>query len=137
MTTISMTTFTFKVMHRTDEPFTEGLMEAMARSMDGHAVGWETGEETVEVPNDRVEAELVELGNDGTFFDDDLDMMCAHCGDAVTYEFPVWVGSDGEITCPESNRAHGPAVPDTANEDDAVRDTLGDDTNEEARDAGA
>lgn len=80
--TISKTTITFVVLHRTDEPIIgfEGdgplaspLGEALARSWDGHAVGMETSEETVEVPDDHVENELVALHNDGTFFDDDLD----------------------------------------------------------------
>lgn len=81
---ISKTTFTFTVLHRTDEPFIwdgqEGvgpydnnLGEALARSWDGHAVGWVADETTV-VPSDQVAAELVALGNDGTFFDDDLGL---------------------------------------------------------------
>jgi hypothetical protein len=69
---ISKTTITFTVLHRTDEPIVEGLEEAMARSMDGHAVGWETGQVTMPVPADLVPYELGELGNDGTFFDVDL-----------------------------------------------------------------
>lgn len=39
--------------------------------------------------------------------------MCANCHDAVTREGDELVGSDGEVTCPESDRPHGPAVPDT------------------------
>jgi hypothetical protein len=38
---------------------------------EGSAVGWETGRTTVPVPADRVCDELVALGNDGIFFDDD------------------------------------------------------------------
>lgn len=41
------------------------------------------------------------------------DLMCAHCRDAVTREGDELVGSDGEVCCPESDRPHGPAVPDT------------------------
>jgi len=74
MSTISKTTFTFTVLHRSDEPFLsdDPLHEAMERSMHGNAVGWETGSETVEVPDTEVPEELVELGNDGNFFDIDL-----------------------------------------------------------------
>lgn len=68
---ISKTTFTFTVLHRTDEPI-EDLEEAIARSFDGHAVGLETGSTTETVPNERVRAELVLLHNDGEFFDIDL-----------------------------------------------------------------
>ena len=38
--------------------------------------------------------------------------MCQVCGDAVTREDGVLVGSDGEVTCPSGAR-HGPAVPET------------------------
>lgn len=80
---ISKTTFTFTVLHRTDEPFTwdhgngdgalnTNLGEALTRSWDGHAVGAVTDETTVPVPSSQVEDELVALGNDGEFFDDDL-----------------------------------------------------------------
>lgn len=81
---ISKTTFTFVVLHRTDEPFSDGydsgydgpftgtLAEAMQRSWDGHAVGSETGSITEGVPDDKVAEELVTLGNDGYFFDGDL-----------------------------------------------------------------
>jgi hypothetical protein len=83
MTTISKTTFTFTVLHRTDEPFTwdesdgdgpldNNLGEALSRSWDGHAVGWVTSEETVGVPDIEVPEALVELSNDGSFFDEDL-----------------------------------------------------------------
>jgi len=84
MTTIVKTTFTFAVLHRADEPFTwdeasgdgpldNNLGEALARSWDGHAVGMITSEETVDVPDEQVETELVALYNDGEFFDDDLN----------------------------------------------------------------
>lgn len=83
-TIISKTTFTFEVLHRTDEPFTwdessgdgpldNNLGEALARSWDGHAVGRITSEVTTPVQNERVEDELVALGNDGEFFLDDTD----------------------------------------------------------------
>jgi hypothetical protein len=42
------------------------------------------------------------------------DLMCENCRDAVTREGEELVGSDGEVTCPDSTRPHGPAVPDTA-----------------------
>jgi hypothetical protein len=74
MSTISRTTFTFTVLHRTDEPFLsdDPLQEALARSYDGNAVGATTGDVTIDLPDTTVPEELVELGNDGSFFDDDL-----------------------------------------------------------------
>lgn len=71
-TTISKTVITFTVLHRTDEPI-EDLTEAIDRSMDGHAVGWETDSVTSEVADADVVDELVKLGNDGEFFDHDLE----------------------------------------------------------------
>lgn len=85
-TTISKTEFVYTVLHRTDEPFSDGydagygedspfcgsLAEAMQRSYDGNAVGAETSEVTTPVQNHQVERELVALGNDGEFFDSDL-----------------------------------------------------------------
>ena len=84
MSTISRTTFTFEVLHRTDEPFTwdqssgngpldNNLGEALARSWDGNAVGSITSETTETVGDSDVYYRLIQLGNDGTFFDDDLD----------------------------------------------------------------
>lgn len=81
MSTISRTTFTFTVLHRTDEPFDNfhgdgpldgSLGEALSRSWDGNAVGAVTEEVTEEVADFDVKDELVALDNDGTFFDDDL-----------------------------------------------------------------
>ncbi len=83
-TVISKTTITFTVLHRTDEPIVgfpgdgplcSPLGEALARSWDGHAVGAETSMTTVEVADDKVEDELIALGNDGEFFDDDLEEL--------------------------------------------------------------
>lgn len=86
MSTISKTTFTFVVLHRTDEPFDDDfqyneydgphdgpLGEAMARSYDGNAVGALVVQDTVEVEEKDVESQLLQLGNDGEFFDDDLN----------------------------------------------------------------
>ena len=70
-TIISKTTYTFTVLHRTDEPL-ESMGEALHRASEGNAVGAVTGEHTVEVPSDSVADELLELGNDGEFFDGDL-----------------------------------------------------------------
>jgi hypothetical protein len=82
MSTISRTTYTFTVLHRTDEPiigsddfdgpFGGDLGAAMQESWDGNAVGAVTSEETVEVPDTEVPEALVDLGNDGEFFDSDL-----------------------------------------------------------------
>jgi hypothetical protein len=72
MTTISKTTITFTVLHRTDaEPF-DTIDDALYESREGNAVGMETSFETVEVPDEQVEGELLALYNDGTFFDSDL-----------------------------------------------------------------
>jgi Domain of unknown function (DUF4406) len=75
-TIISKSTYLFTVLHRTDEPFVgdDPLHQALARSWDGHAVGQITSERTEIVPDNEVEIELLILGNDGTFFDDDLGM---------------------------------------------------------------
>lgn len=67
---IVKTTITFTVLHRADNPM-ESLGHAMSESWDGDAVGWETESVTVPVSPDDVVDELVALGNDGTFFDDD------------------------------------------------------------------
>jgi hypothetical protein len=104
MTTISKTTITFTVLHRTDEPFDSDypLEEAMARSMDGHAVGGETGTITEEVPDDQVADELGELGNDGSFFDSDLGIEDE---DEVAYQLiPV-----GETALGDAAYVVGPA----------------------------
>jgi hypothetical protein len=83
MTPISKTVFTFTVLHRTDEPFVGGnsdhpfdnhLGEALRRSWDGHAVGDITSEVTTDIMlPETVRDELEKLGNDGEFFDDDLE----------------------------------------------------------------
>ena len=48
--------------------------------------------------------------------DGSVGWKCGHCGDAITFEVAaspqVWVGSDGEITCPLGDRPHGPPVLD-------------------------
>ena len=71
MTTISKTTFTFTVLHRTDDP-PEDLEAALRESWDGNAVGLETAVEVVGVADEDVSDQLVLLGNDGDFFNDDL-----------------------------------------------------------------
>lgn len=69
---ITRTTFHFTVLHRTDEPLYD-IEEAMARSMDGNAVGQVSGTTVTTLDNDEVPDELIALDNDGTFFDDDLE----------------------------------------------------------------
>jgi hypothetical protein len=71
MSTISKTTYTFAVLHRSDEP-PPTMGDAMREATDGHAVGNVVSEHTVPVPDASVEAELVVMGNDGSFFEDDL-----------------------------------------------------------------
>ena len=113
MSTISETTFTFTVLHRTDEPFTwhessgdgpldNNLGEALARSWDGHAVGLITEEFTREVPDDTVEAELIELHNDGTFFDDDIASDGPDYSEVPEPQFPQT--PEEARTCKHGNR---------------------------------
>jgi hypothetical protein len=87
MTQISKTTVTFTVLHRTDDPVLSGqetigeydhaydglLGYIMRESWDGGMVGVESDPKTVPVPDDQVPGELLAMGNDGTFFDDDLE----------------------------------------------------------------
>jgi len=71
-TTISKTTYTFTVLHRTDDaPLT--MEDAINDAESGHAVGRVIGQSVVELPDNEVPRALRKLGNDGTFFDDDLD----------------------------------------------------------------
>ena len=73
-TGIVKTTITITVMHRGDHPLTDHDIEEVLYEMrEGDAVGWETDRVTEPVPAERVCHELVALGNDGTFFDDDDD----------------------------------------------------------------
>lgn len=73
-TIISRTTFTFTVLHLTyDPPLT--LDDALRDAEDGHAVGNVVSQVTEEVADDDVPDELMVLGNDGEFFDDDLERI--------------------------------------------------------------
>lgn len=86
-TGITQTTFVFTVLHRTDEPFDpygmgggfyhaydSELGQAMQRSFDGHAVGRETVVSQTEFMEPKsVRDHLIAMGNDGTFFDEDMD----------------------------------------------------------------
>lgn len=71
MATISKTTFTFTVLHRSDDPPAD-LGDAISEADHGSAVGLETSRETVPVADSAVADELLALGNDGEFFDDDI-----------------------------------------------------------------
>lgn len=69
---IVKTTITTTVLHREDNPMTDHDIEEVLYEMrEGEAVGWETGRVTETVAAEHVLDELVALGNDGTFFDDD------------------------------------------------------------------
>lgn len=68
---IVKTTITITVLHRADNILESDLEDVLYEINEGAAVGWETNRTTIPVPVDRVSDELVELGNDGTFFDDD------------------------------------------------------------------
>jgi hypothetical protein len=70
-TIISKTRYTFDVLHRTDEP-PRTLEDALREADTGHMVGAVVEERTTDVPNDTVRTELLELGNDGSFFEDDV-----------------------------------------------------------------
>lgn len=70
-TTISKTQYVFSVLHRTDEP-PKDLSDALDEATGGHAVGAEYKLYTVPVPDPVVSMELRQMGNDGSFFDDDL-----------------------------------------------------------------
>lgn len=73
MPEISKTTLTFTVLHRSDQPLSRDIGEILEETDTGHAVGWETNRVTVSVPANKVRDELLALGNDGEFFDDDDD----------------------------------------------------------------
>jgi hypothetical protein len=71
---IVKTRITITVLHRSDNPMTDhGIDEVLYEMSEGDAVGWETGRDTVPVDPNDVGAELIALGNDGTFFDEDED----------------------------------------------------------------
>ncbi|BBY53995.1 hypothetical protein H7J07_05180 [Mycobacterium koreense] len=72
MATISKTTFTFTVLHRSDDPPAD-LGVAIHEADHGNAVGLETSRETVAVPDAAVADELRALGNDGEFFGDSIN----------------------------------------------------------------
>lgn len=68
---IAKTTVTITVLHRAENILGPDIEDVLYEMNEGDAVGWETNRTTVPVPADRVFDELVELGNDGIFFDDD------------------------------------------------------------------
>ena len=70
---IVKTTVTITVLHRAENVLGPDIEDVLYEMNEGSAVGWETGRTTVPVPADRVCDELVGLGNDGVFFDDDDD----------------------------------------------------------------
>ena len=67
---IVKTTVTITVLHRSENILGPDIEDVLYEMNEGDAVGWETNRTTVPVPADRVGDELVELGNDGSFFDD-------------------------------------------------------------------
>lgn len=70
-TTISKTIITITVLHRTDEPIVD-IDEALERIDTGNGVGDVAIGTAQYVEDVQVPEALVELGNDGTFFDSDL-----------------------------------------------------------------
>lgn len=72
--TISRTTFTFTVLHPSSEDIAEwDLYDVVSECDTGHAVGAVTRTLTEAIPDKDVPAELRKLGNDGEFFDADLE----------------------------------------------------------------
>ena len=72
MSKISKTTFTFTVLHRTDEQPTS-LVQAMEEADTGDMVGAEKRTKTVGVADNLVAWELQQMGSDATFFEVDLN----------------------------------------------------------------
>jgi hypothetical protein len=68
---IARTTYTFTVLHPADQDL-EDLDDALREATDGHAVGAVIDQRTSPVSNAQVPSALLELGNDGAFFDEDL-----------------------------------------------------------------
>jgi hypothetical protein len=77
-TTITKTVFTVTVLHSTDEADRlagpHNFEAAWAEAQDGNAVGDVTSAVSTELVTSEVAGELMELGNDGTFFDADLGL---------------------------------------------------------------
>ncbi|GAB4988539.1 MULTISPECIES: hypothetical protein [Mycobacterium] len=71
MSRVSKTVVTFTVLHCSDTPLPPSLDAILQETDYGHAVGLETSRVTVDVPEDTVRDELLALGNDGEFFEDD------------------------------------------------------------------
>lgn len=67
---ISKTVFTFTVLHPTDET-PETLEVALEESDTGNMVGWTTNVATTAVDPVALRGELLDLGNDGEFFNAD------------------------------------------------------------------
>jgi len=68
---ISKTTYVFVLMHRSDE-LVPTIEDAIDMANNGHGVGDVVVTSTLYVPDNHVEFNLIELGNDGSFFDEDL-----------------------------------------------------------------
>lgn len=95
-TTISKTIIRITVLHRTDEPL-GNIYEALERIDTGHGVGNVEFDVAQYVQDANVEEELRMLGNDGEFFDDDLNAetdVCRHCGHGIRNEGGWWIAPD-------------------------------------------
>ena len=74
MAVISKTVLTLVVMHRSDMPLDDMSLEEIAAETDtGHMVGAVTRSETHTLEPQEVGDELMKLGNDGSFFEYDLN----------------------------------------------------------------
>lgn len=71
---IVKTTITITVLHRAGSLDGSGIDDVLYEMSQGEAVGWETDRRSAPVASTDVEHELKQLGNDGTFFDDDDDV---------------------------------------------------------------
>ena len=72
MTKITKTIWTFTLLHPSDET-PHCIEDALEMADQGNGVGDVTGVQSEEVEDDQVEEELQKLGNDGEFFNLELD----------------------------------------------------------------
>jgi hypothetical protein len=73
---IVKTTITITLLHRAENPMRDYDIEDVLYEMrEGDAVGCTTSRITEPVNPENVVDELCDLGNDGTFFDDDEDYL--------------------------------------------------------------
>lgn len=69
MTTIHKTEYTLTVLHESGDQPADIEQAVIAAFFEGKVIGQQTSMVTVAVPDAQVSDELIELGNDGRFFD--------------------------------------------------------------------